>query len=148
MTPELKERIAKATHLLHQQGVQPNLIILGRSEEVLLEGDNPDTVTFESCKYMIDDKSKSRCDVYGQFSTNHVRATTYKKQIALDEQQLRAQSARNLLQEAAEEFLNRPPTPTISAQAILRTGLFADKSYKDRRKNRIECYELKVPIGK
>lgn len=147
MTPELQERIAKAINKLHKQGVKANLIILGRSEEILLEGDNPDTIEYTACKYMIDDKAKSRCDIYGQFSTNFVKETTYKKNIPTDERKFREKANRTFEDEVEEEIRNQPlPPPQVYKQAILKCG-FIDKSFKNRYKEFIECYHLQRPIG-
>lgn len=147
MTPELQERIARAINKLHKQGVKENLIILGRSEEVLLEGENPDTIAYTGCKYMIDDKAKIRCDIYGQFSTNFARESTYKKNVPADERKLRERANmtfEDLLEE--EERMQPPPPPTVTKRTILQAG-FKDKSFKNRYKEFIECYHFDRPIS-
>ena len=63
MTPEITEIITRNIVKLSRQGVKANLVVLGRHEESLVDQDS-----FMGCKFLVDDRSKSRCDVYGQRS--------------------------------------------------------------------------------
>lgn len=61
MNAEIIDKISYKYRILYAHGIQPEIIIVGKQEKELLNGQQ----TLLGCRIMVDENSPSRCDAYG-----------------------------------------------------------------------------------